>query len=37
VTGSVWANTIHRVITKGLSPEQAVDDAIARIWQILSE
>jgi len=26
----VWANAIHHVLTKGLSPEQEVDDAIAR-------
>jgi hypothetical protein len=31
-----WANAIHRVITKGLLPEHAVD-AIARINQILSK
>jgi hypothetical protein len=28
---------IHRVVTEGISPEQAVDKAIARIKQILSE
>ena len=28
---------IHRVVTEGISPEQAVDEAIARIKQILSE
>ena len=28
---------IHRVATEGISPEQAVDEAIARIKQILSE
>ncbi len=33
----VWAKAIHRVVTEGLSPEQAVDEAIARIKQILSE
>ena len=31
------AQAIHRVVTEGVSPEQAVDDAIARIKQILSE
>ena len=33
----VWAKAIHRVVTEGISPEQAVDEAIARIKQILSE
>ncbi len=28
---------IQRVVTDGLTPEQAVDEAIARIKQILSE
>jgi multiple sugar transport system substrate-binding protein len=34
---NVWANAIHRVAAEGISPEQAVDEAIARIKQILSE
>jgi multiple sugar transport system substrate-binding protein len=33
----VWAKAIHRVVNEGISPEQAVDEAIARIKQILSE
>jgi multiple sugar transport system substrate-binding protein len=33
----VWAKAIHRIVTEGISPEQAVDDAIARIKQILAE
>ncbi len=33
----VWAKAIHRVVTEGISPEQAVDDAIARVKQILAE
>ena len=33
----VWAKAIHRVVTEGISPEQAVDEAIARIKQILAE
>jgi multiple sugar transport system substrate-binding protein len=33
----VWRKAIHRIATEGISPEQAVDDAIARIKQILSE
>ena len=27
----VWGNAVHRVVTEGISPEQAVDAAIARI------
>jgi multiple sugar transport system substrate-binding protein len=33
----VWAKAIHRVAADGLTPEQAVDEAIARIKQILNE
>jgi hypothetical protein len=33
----VWAKAIQRVATEGISPEQAVDEAIASIKQILSE
>jgi multiple sugar transport system substrate-binding protein len=33
----VWSEAVHRVASDGISPEQAVDDAIARIKQILSE
>ena len=33
----VWAKAIHRVAAEGISPDQAVDEAIARIKQILSE
>jgi multiple sugar transport system substrate-binding protein len=33
----VWAKAVHQVAAKGVSPEQAVDEAIARIKQILSE
>jgi multiple sugar transport system substrate-binding protein len=33
----VWAKAIHRVVTENISPEQAVDEAIARIKEILSE
>jgi multiple sugar transport system substrate-binding protein len=32
-----WAKAIHRITAEGISPEQAVDEAIARIKQILSE
>jgi multiple sugar transport system substrate-binding protein len=33
----VWQKAVHRIVADGLSPEQAVDEAIARIHQILSE
>jgi hypothetical protein len=31
------ATAVNRIVTEGISPEQAVNDAIARIKQILSE
>jgi multiple sugar transport system substrate-binding protein len=34
---NVWGNAVHRVVTDGITPEQAVDDAIARIKEILAE
>ena len=34
---NVWGKAVHRVVTAGISPEQAVDEAIARIKEILSE
>jgi multiple sugar transport system substrate-binding protein len=33
----VWSKAIHRVVTENISPEQVVDEAIARIKEILSE
>ena len=33
----VWAKAIQRVAAEGISPEQATDEAVARIKQILSE
>jgi multiple sugar transport system substrate-binding protein len=33
----VWEKAIHRVAAEGVSPEQAVNEAIARIKQILRE
>jgi multiple sugar transport system substrate-binding protein len=33
----VWAKAVHRVVTEGITPEQAVDEAILRIKQILAE
>ena len=33
----VWAKAIHRIVTENISPEQAVDEAIARLKQILNE
>jgi multiple sugar transport system substrate-binding protein len=35
--GDPWPEAVHRVVTDGISPEQAVDEAIARIKQILAE
>jgi multiple sugar transport system substrate-binding protein len=34
---NVWGSAVHRVAAEGISPEQAVDEAIARIKQILAE
>jgi multiple sugar transport system substrate-binding protein len=34
---AVWPKAVHRVVTEGISPEQAVDEALARIKKILSE
>jgi multiple sugar transport system substrate-binding protein len=33
----VWAKAVHRVAAEGISAEQAVEEAIARIKQILAE
>jgi multiple sugar transport system substrate-binding protein len=33
----VWARAVHRIVTEGLTPEQAADEAIARVKQLLSE
>jgi multiple sugar transport system substrate-binding protein len=33
----VWGNAVHRVVADGVTPEQAVDEAVARIKQILAE
>ena len=33
----LWQKEIHRVVAEGISPEQAIDEAIARIKRILSE
>ena len=33
----VWAKAIHRIVTEGISPAQAVDEAVARIKQILQQ
>ncbi len=35
--GDPWPEAVHRVAADGISPEQAVDEAIARIKEILSE
>jgi multiple sugar transport system substrate-binding protein len=34
---NVWGRAVHRVAAEGISPEQAVDEAIARIKQLLRE
>jgi multiple sugar transport system substrate-binding protein len=34
---NVWGKAVHRVAADGISPEQAVDEAIARIKEILSK
>ena len=36
-TEAVWAKAVRRIAAEGVSPEQAVDEAIARVKQILSE
>jgi hypothetical protein len=33
----VWAKAVHRIAAAGWSPERAVDEAIARVKQILSD
>jgi hypothetical protein len=33
--GGLWVEAIHRIATEGISPEQAVDEAIVRIKEIL--
>jgi multiple sugar transport system substrate-binding protein len=33
----VWEKAIHRIVTEDITPEQAVDEAIARIEEILAE
>jgi hypothetical protein len=33
----VWPKAVHRVVAEGVSPEQAVDETIARIKEILSK
>jgi multiple sugar transport system substrate-binding protein len=33
----VWGHAIHRVAAEGIAPEEAVDEAIARIKEILTE
>jgi hypothetical protein len=33
----IWPKAIHRIATEGITPEQAVDEAIARVKQLLSE
>jgi multiple sugar transport system substrate-binding protein len=33
----IWAKAIHRIVTENIAPAQAVDEAIARIKQILAQ
>jgi multiple sugar transport system substrate-binding protein len=33
----VWPKAVHRVVADGVMPERAVDEAIARVKQLLSE
>ena len=33
----VWPKAVHRIAAEGVSPEQAADEAIARVKQLLSE
>jgi multiple sugar transport system substrate-binding protein len=33
----VWSKAIERIVTEDITPKQAVDEAIARVKQILSE
>jgi hypothetical protein len=35
--GDVWPEAVHRIVKEGISAEQAVDEAIARIKESLSE
>jgi multiple sugar transport system substrate-binding protein len=35
--GDPWPEAVHRVAVEGISPEQAVDEAIARIKRMLAE
>jgi hypothetical protein len=35
--GDPWPAAVHRVAAEGISPEQAVDETIARIKEILSQ
>ena len=32
-----WPKVVHRIVTEGISPQRAVDEAIARLKQILAE
>jgi multiple sugar transport system substrate-binding protein len=34
---AIWPKAVHRIAAEGISPEQAVDEAITRIKQILAE
>jgi hypothetical protein len=34
---NVWGNSVYRLVTDGIGREQAVEEAIARIKEVLSE
>jgi hypothetical protein len=34
---NIWGRAVHRIAAERVSPEQAVDEAIARLKKILSE
>ena len=34
---AVWEKAVHRIVADGLTPEQAADEAIARVKEILAE
>jgi hypothetical protein len=36
-TELVWSKAVHRIVVDGFRPEQAVDEVIARVRQLLNE
>ncbi len=35
--GDPWPDAVHRVVTEGITPEQAVDEKIAQIKEIVGD